>query len=141
MQKQIRIILVDDHQAVRDSWKFLLDNDLRFTVIGQCRNGAEAIEQAGQLQPDVMLMDINMSPINGFEATRAIMADSPSIKIIGLSANNHPTYADKIMSLGAKGFVTKSSPFDELTKAIVSVHNGDQYVCQEIRNDVSFRGE
>ena len=139
MEQQIRIILVDDHEAIRESWKFLLDRDKRFNVVGQCQNGAEAIEQAGQLQPDVILMDINMSPINGFEATRAIVDHSPSIKIIGLSANTHPTYANKILDLGAKGFVTKTSPFDELISAIVSVHNGHDYICAEVRNDVGFR--
>lgn len=135
MQKQIRIILVDDHQAVRESWKFLLDTDERFTIIGQCVNGAEAIEEAHRLEPDIMLMDINMAPVNGFEATRAISQRTPSVKIIGMSANNHPSYADKILELGAKGFMTKSSSFDELTAAIVSVHNGDRYVCEEIRNN------
>ncbi|NCT73895.1 MAG: response regulator transcription factor [Chitinophagaceae bacterium] len=139
MQKQIRIILVDDHQVVRDSWKFLLDRDDRFTIIGQCTNGAEAIEQAGILRPDVMLMDINMTPINGFEATKAIIEQSPEIKIIGVSANNHPSYAHKILELGARGFVTKSSPFDELMSAIVQVYNGEEYVCREIRNEPSFR--
>ena len=138
MQPPIRIVLVDDHKAIRDSWKFLLDNDARFTIIGQCQSGAEAIEQAGQLQPDVMLMDINMSPINGFEATKRIVADTPSVKIIGVSANNHPSYAHKIMNLGAKGFVTKSSSWDELTSAIVEVFEGRNYVCAEIRNEVPF---
>src|SRR5689334_618950 len=112
MQQQIRIVLVDDHKAVRESWEFLLNRDSRFTVIGQCKNGEEAISQAQVLTPDIMLMDINMSPVNGFEATEAITANTPSVKIIGLSANTHPTYADKILRLGAMGFVTKSSTFD-----------------------------
>ena len=141
MQQQISIILVDDHEAVRDSWEFLLNRDARFNVIGQCRNGAEAIEQAQALNPDVMLMDINMSPVNGFEATQAIVANSPSVKIIGLSANNHPTYADKILGLGAMGFVTKSSTFDELTRAIVHVHGGGSYICDEIKAATAFKRE
>lgn len=139
MQKQIRIILVDDHQVVRDSWKFLLDRDERFTIIAQCTNGSEAIEQASLLRPDVMLMDINMTPINGFEATKTIMEQAPEVKIIGVSANNHPSYAHKILELGARGFVTKSSPFDELMSAIVQVHNGEEYVCREIRNEPTYR--
>ena len=141
MQQQIRIVLVDDHEVVRESWEFLLNRDARFTVVGQCRNGEEAIQQAKALTPDVMLMDINMRPVNGFDATEAIMANTPSVKIIGLSANIHPTYADKILSLGAKGFVTKSSSFDELTKAILHVQAGGRYVCDEIKNDSSYLGE
>jgi DNA-binding NarL/FixJ family response regulator len=139
MQEQIRIILVDDHQAIRESWKFFLEKDDRFIVIAQCGDGKEAIEQARLLLPDVMLMDINMNFVNGFEATKEITEQLPSIKIIGLSVNNHPGYANKMMGLGAKGFVTKSSPFSELTTAILKVHAGENYICDEIRNDTSYR--
>jgi len=139
IQKPIRIILVDDHQAIRESWKFLLEKDERFTVIAQCEDGRDAIEKAQRLLPDVMLMDINMSKVNGFEATQQIIDRSPSVKIIGLSVNIHPGYATKMLGLGAKGFVTKSSPFAELTTAILKVHEGENYVCDEIRNNNSYR--
>jgi len=136
MKKQIRIVLVDDHDAVRESWKFFLEKDERFIVIGQCKNGREAIEQAQILMPDIMLMDVNMSVVNGFEATRKITEITPSVKIIGLSVNNHPGYAAKMLELGARGFVTKSSPFSELKAAILKVHAGGDYVCDEINNDI-----
>ena len=139
MQKQIRIILVDDHLAIRESWKFFLEKDERFVVIAQCSDGKEAIEQAHLLMPDIMLMDINMNYINGFEATQKITEALPRVKIIGLSVNSHPGYADKMIRLGAKGFVTKSSPFSELTTAILKVYAGEVYVCDEIRNDLSSR--
>ena len=135
----IRIILVDDHQAIRESWKFLLERDERFTVIAECEDGRDAIEKAHRLLPDIMLMDINMNNVNGFDATQQISKASPSVKIIGLSVNIHPGYATKMLSLGAKGFVTKSSPFAELTTAILKVHEGENYVCVEIRNNTSFR--
>ncbi len=139
MQKQIRIIVVDDHKAIRDSWNLLLGSDARFDIVALCKSGDEAITRASELMPDVMLMDINMSPVNGFEATVRIMEESPSVKIIGVSANNHSRYADRMLELGAKGFVTKSSPFTELKTAIVKVHSGEDYVCDEIRNDSSQR--
>jgi two-component system, NarL family, invasion response regulator UvrY len=139
MQKQIRIILVDDHQAIRESWKLLLEKNGRFIVIGQCNDGGDAIEQAHRLLPDVMLMDINMNHVNGFEATRKIMEKNPSVKIIGISVNNHPGYAAKMIGLGAKGFVTKSSPFAELETAILKVYKGEHYICDEIRNDSYYR--
>jgi len=139
MQNPIRIILVDDHQAILESWKFLLEKDERFTVIAQCENGSEAIEEAHRLLPDIMLMDINMNKVNGFEATQQIIERSPSVKIIGLSVNNHPAYAVKMLKLGARGFVTKSSPFTELTTAILRVHDGENYVCDEIRNNTSYQ--
>jgi two-component system, NarL family, invasion response regulator UvrY len=139
MQKQIRIILVDDHQAIRQSWKFFLEKDERFIVVAQCGNGKEAIEQAHLLLPDIMLMDINMNILNGFDATEKITEKLPSVKIIGLSVNNHPGYADKMIGLGAKGFVTKSSPFSELTTAILKVHAGENYICDEIKNESAYR--
>jgi DNA-binding NarL/FixJ family response regulator len=139
MEKQIRIILVDDHQVVRESWKYFLEKNDPFTVIAECENGKEAIEQAQRLLPDIMLMDINMNPVNGFEATRIIKEKTPSVKIIGLSVNNHPGYANKMMELGACGFVTKSSPFSELTAAIIKVFDGEKYVCEEIRNSSFYK--
>jgi len=137
LKQRIRIIIADDHDVLRESWKFFLERDERFSVIGLCRNGLEAIEQATVLTPDIILMDINMSVINGFEATRKIIELIPSAKIIGVSVNTHPGYAVKMLELGAKGFVTKNSPFSELIWAIVKVHGGDEYVCEEINNDGS----
>jgi DNA-binding NarL/FixJ family response regulator len=137
MPHPIRIILVDDHDLVRESWKTLLDKENSFSVIAQCKNGSEAIELAGALLPDIMLMDINMSPVNGFEATQKITESSPTVKIIGISINNNPRYATKMISLGARGFVTKTSPFSELKMAIQRVHNGESYICQEIHKKMN----
>jgi len=130
---QIRIVLVDDHELVRGSWKLLLKQDTRFSVIGECRNGAEAIEEAQKLRPDIIIMDINMYPMNGMEATEKISQLAPSVKIIGLSINNQPAYVQKMMNAGAKGYMTKNSSLHEMTHAIMEVHNGRQYICEEIR--------
>ena len=78
-------------------------------------------------------MDINMSPINGFQATKKITTVTPSIKIIGISINNNPKYALKMIDHGAKGFVTKTSAFSELTYAIERVFAGETYICIEVR--------
>jgi DNA-binding NarL/FixJ family response regulator len=129
----IRIVLVDDHELIRESWKMLLHKDKRFIVIGQCMNGAQAIEQAQVLLPDIMLMDINMTPVNGFEATEQISKLAPTVKVIGVSANDNPRYALKLLRLGGKGFVTKTSAFDELKTAIQKVFDGEKYICDEIR--------
>jgi DNA-binding NarL/FixJ family response regulator len=130
----IRIILVDDHKLARESWSLLLGYEVGFEIVHECSNGEEAISYAKKLRPDVMLVDINMSPVNGFEVTRRVLAENPKIKIIGISVNNQPSYANRMLELGAKGFVTKGSPFDEVTFAITEVHRGQQYVCWEIRN-------
>jgi two-component system invasion response regulator UvrY len=130
---QIRIVLVDDHELVRGSWKLLLKQNSRFSIIGQCRSGAEAISEAQKLMPDIMLMDINMVPVNGVEATEHIARIAPSIKIIGLSINSQPVYAEKMLRAGAHGYVTKNSTLHEMTHAILEVHDGRQYICEEIR--------
>jgi DNA-binding NarL/FixJ family response regulator len=137
MPHPIRIILVDDHNLVREAWKTLLDKDNSFSVIALCRNGAEAIEQARNLLPDIMLMDVNMSPVNGFEATREITEATPSVKIIGVSISDNPKYAIKMLEHGAKGFVTKTSTFAELKTALQKVHAGENYICQEIQKRLS----
>ncbi|MBN8674036.1 MAG: response regulator transcription factor [Chitinophagales bacterium] len=130
----IRIILVDDHKLARESWSMLLDYDIRFSVIKECENGPDAIQEVSRLKPDILLVDINMYPLNGFEVTQKVLEADPSMKIIGISVNNQPSYANKMLELGARGFVTKGSPFEEITHAIVEVHNGRNYVCNEIRN-------
>ncbi len=130
----IRIILVDDHKLARESWSLLLDYDARFSVIRECENGPDAIQEVSRLKPDILLVDINMYPLNGFEVTQKVLEADPSMKIIGISVNNQPSYANKMLELGARGFVTKGSPFEEITHAIVEVHNGRNYVCNEIRN-------
>lgn len=130
----IRIILVDDHKLARESWRMVLGYDTRFSVIHECDNGHDAIRDAERLRPDIMLVDINMSPVNGFEVTQRVLEKDPTMKIIGISVNNHPSYAERMLAIGAHGFVTKGSSFDEITHAILEVHRGEQYICSEIRD-------
>lgn len=132
--EQIRIIIADDHQMMRETWKLLLEQEELFTVIAECTNGAEAIEAAAKHKPDIILMDINMSPVNGFEATRKIIKQAPEIKIIGVSINNQPTYARNMLQLGARGYVTKNSTKEEMIEAIKQVHGGKEYVCKEVKS-------
>lgn len=134
MQQPIRVVIVDDHQMMRETWKMILQRDQRINVIGECSSGAEAIDCAAELVPDVMLMDINMAPVNGFEATRKIFKNNPNVKIIGVSVNNQPGYARNIMQLGAKGFVTKNSSHQEMIEAIILVNKGDTYICNEVKD-------
>lgn len=128
----IRVVLVDDHQMVRETWKMILETDRRIQIVGECASGEEAIHAAAALLPNIMLMDVNMSPVNGFEATRKIVKNFPAIKIIGVSINNQPSYARNMMQLGAKGYVTKNSPREEMIDAILQVARGKTYICKEI---------
>jgi DNA-binding NarL/FixJ family response regulator len=129
----IRIILVDDHKLVRQLWFGLLENNKRFKIIAECETGDEAILKSKELKPDILLVDINMSPTNGFAVTKRVVAENPSIKIIGLSVNNQPTYAIRMLELGGKGYLTKTSSLAEIIKGIIEVYNGNEYICDEVR--------
>ena len=132
----IRIILVDDHKIVRESWKMLLENNPRFRVIAVCEDGHSAIEEAKKQNPDIMLVDVNMLPVNGFTVTEKVMEINSSIKIIGLSISNQPMYANRMLELGAKGFITKTSPIDEVNHGILEVYKGELYICNEMRKNI-----
>ncbi|HEV7333842.1 MAG TPA: response regulator transcription factor [Flavisolibacter sp.] len=134
MDQVIRLVIVDDHTLMRETWKMVLQRDPRIQVIAECASGEEAIRCAESEKPDIMLMDINMSPVNGFEATRKITKAHPSIRIIGLSINNQPAYAKNMLQLGAKGYVTKNSPSEELLDAIKTVSDGGIYICREVKD-------
>src|SRR5690242_13073639 len=125
----IRIILVDDHQLVRESWKVLLENNPSFKVIADCDNGNSAVEQTRELLPDVVLVDINMSPVNGFALTEKLRETVPGTKVIGLSVNNQPKYATRMIELGAQGYITKTSSLEEIHRGINQVCDGHMYIC------------
>lgn len=131
---KITILLVDDHKLIRESWSFILNSDSRFTVIGETSNAEEAVEIARQQKPRIVLMDINMTPVNGFEATKLVRKFSPGSKIIGISMHSMPAYARRMLQMGAMGYVTKNSSKDELLTAIMEVNNGRKYVCEEVKN-------
>ncbi len=128
----IKLIIVDDHFHVREAWSWVLNQVPGLHVIAQCANGQEAIEAAKQLQPDVMLMDIHMNPVNGIEATRTIRGFAPGIKIIGVSVQAERSYVNEMLRNGANGYVTKNSPSAEMVTAIDEVLAGKTYLCEEV---------
>lgn len=128
----IKLIIVDDHFHVREAWSWVLNQVPGLNVIAQCANGQEAIEAAQRLQPDVMLMDIHMNPVNGIEATRRIRGFSPNIKIIGVSVQAERSYVNEMLRNGANGYVTKNSPSQEMVLAIDEVLAGKIYLCEEV---------
>jgi DNA-binding NarL/FixJ family response regulator len=131
--EKITILLVDDHKLIRDSWSFILNSDPRFIVVGETSSGDEAIEIARQKAPKIVLMDVNMSPVNGFDATKEIHKISPESKVIAVSMHTMPAYAKRMLQLGAMGYVTKNSSKEEMLAAIVEVNNGNRYICQEVK--------
>lgn len=128
----IRIVLADDHEIVREAWRSLLETNPRFRVVADCENGELAMQQAGTLLPDILLVDLNMSPGNGFEVTKYMAENHPGVKVIGLSVSNQPKYAIRMLKLGARGYLTKTSPLDEIHSGILEVYSGKIYLCEEV---------
>ena len=135
--KRVSIMIVDDHTLIRETWSFLLGKNENFEVVAECGNGERAIELARDKRPDVVLLDINMAPMSGFDVLKMIRKYSPGSKIIGVSMHSQPAYAKKMLRLGAKGYVTKNSPRSEMMQAITEVCNNHVYVCQEVKNILS----
>lgn len=142
---KIKILLVDDHRLIRETWALLLKSDPRFDVIAETSSAEEAIEIAVNHNPDIVLTDINMSPVDGFELTKMILEKSPRSKVIALSMNNMPSYARQIIQIGGHGYITKNSSWEEMKTAIVDVYNGNKFYCEEIKlnlvNNILGRGE
>jgi DNA-binding NarL/FixJ family response regulator len=135
--KQITILIADDHKLIRETWSYILNSDPRFQVIAECGDADIAVDLSEIKHPDVILMDIQMTPVSGFELTERILKVSPSSKIIGVTMHSQPSYAKKMFQLGAKGFLTKNSSTDEMIMAILEVSKGNKYLCNEIRNNIS----
>ena len=131
---QIRIVLADDHQLIRESWRMLLENNPRFKVVADCANGHDAIRSISEHNPDILLVDINMQPINGFEVVRHVVEHNPAVRIIGMSVNNQPKYATRMVEMGARGFLTKTSSLSEIHHGIEEVYRGVVYICDEVKN-------
>jgi DNA-binding NarL/FixJ family response regulator len=135
--EKISILIADDHKLIRETWSFILNNDPRFIVVAECGDSEQAVEMAKSKKPQIVLMDINMLPISGFEATEKIRKVSPASRIIGISMHSQPAYAKKMLQIGARGYVTKNSSKEEMITAIMEVHNGNKYICDEIKNNIS----
>ncbi len=137
----INILIADDHKLIRETWTIILNRDSRFKVIGSCSNSEDAVKMTGDLHPDVVLMDINMLPFSGIEATRQIRETSPDSRIIGVTMHSQPAYAKKMLQLGASGYVTKNSSKEEMINAILQVSEGNKFICEEIKELISEANE
>jgi DNA-binding NarL/FixJ family response regulator len=122
--KKTTVLLVDDNAAVRKSLRRLLEEEGQSEVVGQARDGREAVKLAHTLQPDVILMDIAMPVLNGFEATLQILAANPAAKVLILSAHSDDAYVDRGVAVGALGFLEKQSASVDLAEAIREVAKG-----------------
>jgi DNA-binding NarL/FixJ family response regulator len=136
MSNKIRVLLVDDHAMLRKGMVLLLGEEDDIEIVGEAGDGEQAIEQACALKPDVVVMDISMPKLNGVEATREIVAESPASKVIALSIHSAKQVVDDMLSAGAVGYVLKESVPEELLQGIRAVMRGDMYLSSAITGPV-----
>lgn len=123
----IRVMIADDHQIIRQGLKLLFGNAPDVQLVGEAVNGQEAVDLSRELSPDVVVMDIGMPVMDGFEATRLIRAEQPKIKIIALSMHNDGAFVKGMEAAGAQGYVLKEAAFEELVEAVRTVYRGGRY--------------
>lgn len=130
--KNPEIIIVDDHLIFRQGLRSLLAIENIATVIGEASNGIEFIELLSRLRPDLVLMDISMPHMDGMEATRQALEMMPELRIIVFTMFGDEEYYHKMIDLGVKGFILKSSGIHELEKALKEVMAGESYFSNEL---------
>jgi two-component system, NarL family, response regulator NreC len=128
----ITILLADDHTVVRQGMIKLLEGEENLKVIGEAKDGREAVTKVEQLKPNVVLMDISMPLLNGIEATRQIKRSSPQTKVIILSMHSHDRFIGELLTLGASGYLVKDSTGADIIKAINAAMKGDTYLSPTI---------
>jgi len=136
---EIRILVVDDHSLVREGIITMLSIYEDFKVVGDAENGEEAIKKVIKLQPEVILLDINMPGMNGIETAKRILEDTPETKIIILSMEVTQDYISEAIKAGVAGYLAKDTKKDILAEAIRKVMQGEQYFGEKI-SQVIFKG-
>ena len=133
----IRILLADDHRITRDGLGNLIARDPEMTVVAEAENGRLAVSLAREHVPDVVIMDIGMPGLNGIEATRQILAENPTIRIIALSMHSDRRIIARILKAGASAYLLKDcASFEELATAVRTVVAGKVYLSPEIATPV-----
>jgi DNA-binding NarL/FixJ family response regulator len=132
MTEKIRILLADDHQILREGLKYILDTQTDMIVAGEVADGRQAIRETKRIKPEVLIMDIAMPELNGIDATRQIIEECPSVKVIILSMHYSTEHIYQALLAGAKGFVIKESAGKELIQAIRAVYGGHRYLSQKV---------
>lgn len=135
----INVLLVDDHDLVRSGIRRILDDISGIKVIGEARSGEEAVKLSRKLKPQVVLMDVKMPGIGGFEATRKLIRMDPDIKVLVVTICNNDLYPARLLQVGAAGYLTKGVSSEEMVQAIRAVHAGQRYISPEIANRLAFK--
>lgn len=132
MTSKIRILIADDHTLLRNGICALLENEPDMTIVAEANDGQEAVRLAGQLKPNVVLMDIAMPLLNGLEATRQIKSEHPEINVLVLTMYDNEEYFREMLEVGASGYIIKRAAASELVTAIRAVSKGEAVLSPAI---------
>ena len=132
----LRILLVDDHEVVRRGLSVLLRAKPDWEVCGEASNGREAVEKALKLNPDVVILDVGMPHLNGFEATRQIVKARPEARILILTLHDSESLVQEVLSAGARGFLLKSDAARDLVTAVEALQNNKRYFTPKVASMV-----
>ncbi len=128
----IRILLADDHGIIREGLRALLAKQNGMEVVAEADNGRSAVQLAKKLHPTVAVIDVSMPDLNGFEATRQIVASVPGVKVLALSMHSDKRYVSEMLKAGASGYLLKDCAFEEVSHAIAAVLRGEVYLSPRI---------
>jgi len=136
---KVKVLIVDDHQIVREGLRAMLEQEPWIKVVGEAEEGRTTLRLARELAPDVIIMDVAMPDLNGIEATRQIVAEFPKVKVIALSMHNDRRFVLNMFKAGAKGYMIKDCAFKDLSHAIRMVAGNQTYMSNEIA-DIVLKG-
>lgn len=134
-----RVLIADDHELVRDGFRRMLDYEEDLEVVGEAKDGREAVELCRRLEPDLVLMDVRMPKMDGLEATRAIKARQPAVGVLVITTYDNPDYLLEAIKAGAAGYVLKDAPNRQLTNAIRRALGGESPLNQELASQLIRR--
>lgn len=132
MKNRIKLLVVDDHPVVRKGISLCLARHETLEVAGEAVDGRDAIRKSRELQPDIVLMDISMPQMSGLAVTEQLRREFPKIKVLILSMHGNTDCVLRILQSGARGYVLKDAPAEELVRAIETVHAGDTYFSADV---------
>ena len=133
---EIRLLLADDHQIMREGLKALIEKERGITVVGEAEDGKTTVELARKFSPNVVVMDVAMPDLNGIEATRKIVKAHPNVKVVALSGHVNQGFVREMFAAGASAYVLKQTACEELVRAIRAVVAGKKYLSSEVARGV-----
>lgn len=133
---KIRLLIVDDHQMIREGLKALIEKEEGLSVVGEAADGKAALGLADQLSPHVVLMDVSMPELNGIETTRRLLRAHRNVKVVALSGHPDGNYVSEMLKAGASAYILKHSAYEELARAIREVMAGRTYLSPEVMQGV-----